>query len=114
MAPVQKPVNEDEILGLPKWVWAAIAGGVITTGIAIYIFAGNDGGKKKKPKKKATTTPTTSVAKSSTSTTPKATPQKSASKVTVQDAPNEDDIEEVNPMESGFIIVFFMTFFNFS
>jgi len=102
MAPVQKPVNEDEILGLPKWVWAAIAGGVITTGIAIYIFAGNDGGKKKKPKKKATTTPTTPVAKSSTSTTPKATPQKSASKVTVQDAPNEDDIEELtDPLEKA-------------
>ena len=96
MAPVQKPVNEDEILGLPKWVWAAIAGGVITTGIAIYIFAGNDGGKKKKPKKKATTTTTAaSVAKSSASSTPKATPQKASSKVTVQDAPNEDDIEEV-------------------
>ena len=93
MAPVQKPVNEDEILGLPKWVWAAIAGGVITTGIAIYIFAGSDDTKKKKPKKKATAS-TSATAKSSTST-PKATPKATPKKVTVEDAP-EDEIETVS------------------
>ena len=43
MAPAvpQKSVNEaDEIFGLPKWAWAAIAGGVVTAGVLYYIFAG--------------------------------------------------------------------------
>merc|ERR1711971_968530 len=50
MGAVSKPVGEDEILGLPKWVWAAIAGGVVTAGIAIYIFAGSDGETKRNQK----------------------------------------------------------------
>ena len=41
MAPVtSKAVSDEEILGLPKWAWAVIAGGVVTTGVLIYIFAG--------------------------------------------------------------------------
>ena len=42
MAPVaEKPVSEEEIFGLPKWAWAAIAGGVVTAGVLYYIFTGN-------------------------------------------------------------------------
>ena len=97
MAPVQKPVNEDEIMGVPKWVWAAIAGGVITAGLAIYIFSGDSDAKKKKPKKKpAGKTPgTASTPKVTPKATPKATPKKAAAKVTVEDAPEEDDIDKV-------------------
>ena len=41
MAPVaEKPVSEEEIFGLPKWAWAAIAGGVVTAGVLYYIFTG--------------------------------------------------------------------------
>ena len=97
MAPVQKPVNEDEIMGLPKWVWAAIAGGVITTGLAIYIFTGDSDGKKKKPKKKAAAAKNVSTTNTPKATPKKATatPKKAAAKVTVEDAPEEDDIEKV-------------------
>lgn len=87
MAPVvvEKPASNDEILGLPKWVWAAIAGGVITAGIAIYIFSGDDNaGDKKKKKKK--------IEKS----TPKATPQKKPTKVKIEDVPEEQDIDAVS------------------
>ena len=97
MAPVQKPVNEDEIMGLPKWVWAAIAGGVITTGLAIYIFTGDSDGKKKKPKKKAAAAKNVSTTNTPKATPKKATatPKKAAAKVTVEDATEEDDIEKV-------------------
>ena len=100
MAPVQKPVSEEEILGLPKWVWAAIAGGVITAGLAIYIFAGSDGEKKKKPKAKKkvnpnTTEPVVTPSKEKTISSAKSTPAKSA-KVTIEDAPEEEDIEKVS------------------
>ena len=102
MAPaVSKPVSEDEILGLPKWVWAAIAGGVVTAGIAIYIFAGSDGETKKKPKAKKK--PAAGVlsaekkeplAKEKTISSAKSTPSKAA-KVTVEDAPEEEDLDKV-------------------
>ena len=96
MAPaVQKPVSEDEILGLPKWVWAAIAGGVITAGLAIYIFAGDDGGKKKKPKSSVTKKKAgTTGSKPSPVSSNKSTPNRQ-SKVTVEDLPDEEDIEKV-------------------
>jgi len=107
MAPVvQKPVSEDEILGLPKWVWAAIAGGVITAGLAIYIFAGSDGEKKKKPKAKKKLIPDTTEtvvtpSKEKPISSAKSTPSKSA-KVTVEDAPEEEDIEEIqDPLEKA-------------
>jgi len=106
MAPVQKPVSEEEILGLPKWVWAAIAGGVITAGLAIYIFAGSDGEKKKKPKAKKkvnpnTTEPVVTPSKEKTISSAKSTPAKSA-KVTVEDAPEEEDIEKIqDPLEKA-------------
>ena len=96
MAPVQKPVNEDELFGLPKWVWAAIAGGVVTAGIAIYIFAGSDGEKKKKPKakKKVPSEPVAVASKEKLPSSAKSTPSKQT-KVTVEDAPEEVDIEKV-------------------
>lgn len=107
MAPVvQKPVSEDEILGLPKWVWAAIAGGVITAGLAIYIFAGSDGEKKKKPKAKkkiipGTTETVVTPSKEKPISSAKSTPSKSA-KVTVEDVPEEEDIEEIqDPLEKA-------------
>ena len=104
MAPaVSKPVGEDEILGLPKWVWAAIAGGVVTAGIAIYIFAGSDGETKKKPKakKKPASAGVLSgaeikepLAKEKTISSAKSTPSKAA-KVTVEDVPEEEDLDKV-------------------
>jgi len=109
MAPaVSKPVSEDEILGLPKWVWAAIAGGVVTAGIAIYIFAGSDGETKKKPKAKKK--PAAGVlsaekkeplAKEKTISSAKSTPSKAA-KVTVEDAPEEEDLDKIqDPLEKA-------------
>jgi len=103
MAPVQKPVNEDELFGLPKWVWAAIAGGVVTAGIAIYIFAGSDGEKKKKPKakKKVPSEPVVVTSKEKLPSSAKSTPSKQA-KVTVEDAPEEVDIEKIqDPLEKA-------------
>ena len=103
MAPaVSKPVGEDEILGLPKWVWAAIAGGVVTAGIAIYIFAGSDGETKKKPKAKKkpaaggvlSAEKIEPLAKEKTISSAKSTPSKAA-KVTVEDVPEEEDLDKV-------------------
>ena len=90
---IQKPsASEDEILGLPKWVWGAIAGGVITVGLAYYIFAGDED-KKKKPKNKKKPIPANTANKSAKVSSAQSTPSKS--KVTVEDAPEEDDIEKV-------------------
>jgi len=108
MAPaVSKPVSEDEILGLPKWVWAAIAGGVITAGIAIYIFAGSDGETKKKPKAKKkpagvlSAEKTEPLAKEKPISSAKSTPSKAA-KVTVEDAPEEEDLDKIqDPLEKA-------------
>ena len=109
MAPaVSKPVSEDEILGLPKWVWAAIAGGVVTAGIAIYIFAGSDGETKKKPKAKKKPAGVLSaekkepLAKEKTISSAKSTPSKAA-KVTVEDAPEEEDLDKVTFLVSTFV-----------
>lgn len=95
MALVSKPVNEDEVLGLPKWAWAAIAGGVITAGLAIYIFAGGDDTKKKKGPKLAKNKKSDGATNKSISSA-KSTPSKT-NKVKVQDVPEEEqDIDSVS------------------
>lgn len=95
MAPVSKPVNEDEVLGLPKWAWAAIAGGVLTAGLAIYIFAGGDEDAKKKGPKIGKAKKSEGAGKKSISSA-KSTPSK-ANKVKVQDVPEEEqDIDSVS------------------
>ncbi len=99
MAPtVPKPAADDEILGLPKWAWAAIAGGVITAGLALYIFSGDDGGetKKKKPKSSGLGKKKAEKGKpSSVSSTPTKSKQK---EVKVEDVPEEQNIEEVSSL----------------
>ncbi len=101
MAPVDKaPVSasgDGDFLGLSKWTWAAIAGGVAVTGIALYIIAGSDDGKKDKKKKgkgakKKTGTTTTS---SSAASSAKPTPSKKQN-VTVEDVPEEEDLDGVS------------------
>ena len=51
MAPVDKAAvsssGDGDFLGLSKWTWAAIAGGVAVAGITLYIIAGSDDDSKK-------------------------------------------------------------------
>jgi len=105
MAPVaEKPVSDEEVFGLPKWAWAAIAGGVVTAGVLYYIFAGDDGNKKKSKKEKKKGTAASSSSPPSAKTTPissaKATPSKTVKNVTVEDVPEDDNLDKItDPLE---------------
>ena len=69
----------------------------------LYFFAGDDGNKKKSKKDKKKGATASSSSPPSAKTTPissaKATPSKTAKNVTVEDVPEDDNLDKVNKNE---------------
>lgn len=89
--------GEGDFLGLSKWAWAALAGGVVAAGITIYIISGGGDSESDKKKKKSSS----GKKAKKTKATPNDTPTKS--KVTVQDIDEEEDSEKeiTDPLEKA-------------